>query len=202
MNSASSRFYKLCATVLNTASKRHQSTYRRTRKRLNIKPDPAFLPSKTEAHDHIIYNPPPSMPNIYHTPTIFLPKDDKRRLLQQQQSQPQLAAGTSTGVSSNKAKMPPPVRQPYTKKYHLKEGDLEEMRRLRTEDPDTWSANKLAKKFDCSVLFVSIATDGIATRKKLQQELVTEVVKSNWGTKRRLAREDRAIRREKWYSDA
>jgi len=142
------------------------------------------------------------MPNVYHTPAIFLPEDDKRRLLQQN-IRSQVEVGTSNGGSPKKfQKMPPPVRQPYTKKYHLKEEDLAEMRTLRAEDPETWSTNKLAKKFDCSVLFVSIATDGIAKTKKLQQELITEVVKSNWGTKRRHAREDRAIRREKWYSNA
>lgn len=197
-NSATSRFYKLCATFLNVNAQRNQSTYRRTRRRLNIKPDPAFLPSKTEPHDHIIHNPPPSMPNVYHTPTIFLPQDDKRRLLQKNILQ--LTSGASQQSTDLKSQdLSPPVRQPYTKKYHLNEEDVKEMRRLRLEDPDLWSSNKLAKKFDCSVLFVSIATDGIAKQKQLQQELVTEVVKSRWGPKRRLAREDRAIRKETWY---
>src|SRR5256885_13642591 len=62
-----------------STSRRYQSSYRRTRSRLNIKPDACFLPSTTEIHDHILYNPPPSAPNVYHTPTIFLPKSDKRR---------------------------------------------------------------------------------------------------------------------------
>lgn len=198
---ASFRFYKLCATVLNVTTKRNQSSYRRNRSRLNIKPDPNFLPSKTEPHDHIIYNPPPSMPNVYHTPTIFLPKDDKRRLLQPPVTK-SLLANTPAFTPSGKERLPPPVRQPYTKRYHLTEKDIEELRRLWVEDPSTWSRKKLSKKFDCSLAFVCFATDGLIKGRKAAQEKVTEVVKSRWGPKRRVAREDRALRREQWNRDA
>lgn len=75
------------------------------------------------------------------------------------------------------------------------------MRRLRTEDPIEWSAKKLAKKFDTSSLFVGFVTEGIAKEKKEQQKQVTEVVRSRWGVKRRTAREDRALRKERWARD-
>lgn len=200
MGPATSRFYKLCATVLNT-SKRHQSTYRRSRQRSNIKPDPDFLPSKTEPHDHIIHNPPPSMPNVYHTPLMFLPKDDKRRLLHQP-SVNKTMLNTPAYTPAGKQRLPPPVSTPYTKRYHLTEADVEEMRQLRKKDAATWSLSQLARKFDCSVMFVQTATAGLAPENKKMQQQVTEIVKSNWGTKRRIAREDRALRREKWYKDA
>jgi Mitochondrial ribosomal protein subunit L20 len=175
---------------------RLQSSYRRTRSRLNIKPDPSFLPSKTEAHDHIIYNPPPSAPNVYHTPTIFLPKTDRRRQLHEEAAlkYPHLASATP-------AELPPPLRTPYEKRYHLTAEDMEEMRRLRREDPIEWSATKLARKFDTSNLFVGLVTDGIAKRKRDQQKQVLDVVKSRWGVKRRTAREDRALRKERWGRD-
>lgn len=198
---ASLRFYKLCATILSTPSKRHQSSYRRSRQRSTIKPDPDFLPSKTEPHDHIIHNPPPSMPNVCHTPLIFLPKNDRRRLLQQS-SENKSMINTPAYTPSGKQRLPPPVTQPYTKKYHLTETDLEEMRRLRAEDPMTWSVGKLATKFDCSRMFVQTATSSVAHGKKELQQQVTDIVKSRWGTKRRVAREDRALRRERWYKDA
>ena len=202
-SSASAQFYKLCASCLSTTSKRHASSYRRNRSRLNVKPDPAFLPSKTEPHDHIIYNPPPSMPNPYHTPAMFLPKNDKRRqVLPPVSPTKALLSKTPAVTPSGDVRLPPPVRKPYEKRYHLKEADLDEMRRLRTEDPFEWSAKKLAKKFDCSVMFVSMATDGIAKESKELQERVTDIVKSRWGVKRRQAREDRQIRREQWYKDA
>ena len=75
------------------------------------------------------------------------------------------------------------------------------MRRLRREDPIEWSATKLAKKFDTSNLFVGIVTEGIAKEKSKQQKQVTEVVKSRWGVKRKTAREDRALRKERWGRD-
>jgi len=198
---ASSRFYKLCAIVLNSSTKRHQSSYRRARSRLNIKPDPNFLPSKTIPHDHIIHNPPPSMPNVYHTPAIFLPKDDLRKSLQTPGTK-SLLAGTPAFTPSGKERLAPPVRKPYEKKYHLTTADFEEMRRLRGEDPLAWSVKKLAKKFDCSGILVSLATEGLARKKQEMQKAVTEAVKSRWGAKRMVAREDRQLRREQWYRDA
>lgn len=178
---------------------RNQSSYRRTRSRLNIKPDPSFLPSTTEPHDHIIYNPPPSAPNVYHTPTIFLPKTDRRRQLYEAANPPgaQLSAVSATPP----LELPPAVRKPREKRYHLTADDMEEMRRLRKEDPVEWSASKLAKKFDTSSLFVGFVTEGIAKEKREQQKQVTEIVKSRWGVKRRIAREDRALRKEGWGRD-
>jgi Mitochondrial ribosomal protein subunit L20 len=191
---------KLCwEDKLSHTCRRYQSSYRRTRSRLNIKPDPSFLPSTTEAHDHIIYNPPPSAPNVYHTPTIFLPKTDRRRQLHDAASprDPQLSATASAPPSE----LPSPIRTPYDKRYHLTHEDMEEMRRLRREDPIEWSAKKLAKKFQTSSLFVGIVTEGIAKDKKEQQKQVTDIVKSRWGVKRRTAREDRALRKERWGRD-
>ena len=177
-------------TNLNTrqTSRRLQSTYQRTKARLRVKPDSTFLPSPSEPRDHIIFNPPSSIPPVHQTPKLFLPPDDPRQHLH---------------VTQNARKIPPEgqspaVRQPYAKRYHLKEEDLVEMRRLRKEDPITWTVSKLAKKFECSGLFVSLATDGMAREKQLQQSKVLAAVKSRWGAKRRIAREDRAIRRETW----
>lgn len=175
-------------------TRRHQTTYRRTQKRLNLPPDPSFLPSKTESQDHIIFNPPPSAPSVYHTPPVFLPPDDVRR---------QLLGATKPKIPETLTqRLPPPVRKPYQKKYHLREDDFREMRRLRMEDPIQWSAAKLAKKFECSSLFVGFVTEGIANKKREQQKQVLDMVKSRWGPKRRRAREDRALRKENWGKDA
>lgn len=182
---ASSRFYKICAQILLPSFRRHQTTARRTRSRLNIKPDASFLPTKTEQHDHIIFNPPPSMPNVYHTPNIFLPKNDQRKI-----------------QKSSSQQLPPPVPKQTDKRYHLTETDLAEMRSLRSQDPLEWSVKKLAKKFDCSRLFVMFVTEKLGVQKKDQQEQVTTLVKSRWSDKKRVAREDRQLRKETWYSDA
>ena len=195
-------FLSRCADQLKSTPRRYQSSYRRTRSRLNIKPDASFLPSKSETHDHIIYNPPPSAPNVYHTPTIFLPKNDRRRQMHDLavQRDPQLAAGATPW--SSQQRLPPPVRKPYEKRYHIMEAQMEEMRRLRKDDPVAWGVTALAKKFDCSRLFVSFVTEGLSQEKQKQQKMVTEVIKSRWGTTRRIAREDRVLRKERWYSDS
>lgn len=98
--------------------------------------------------------------------------------------------------------LPPPVRQPYEKKYHVTTAQMDEMRALRRQDPYEWSVSKLAKKFDCSGVFVQWVVAGLAKEKAAEQKAITEVVKSRWGPKRRIAREDRLIRKERWARDA
>lgn len=97
-----------------TTALRYQSTYRRTKKRLRMKPDatfgafpsssssssssPAPLSSSLLEHLHLIHNPPSSAPNVLHTPTKFLPPSDLRLHLRrakqaQEQEQQQGSAG-------------------------------------------------------------------------------------------------------------
>lgn len=72
-----------CLLALNAASRRHESSYRRSRSRLNVKPDPSFLTKDGSRADHIIFNPPSSAPSVLNTPLKFLPKSDPRaRLLE------------------------------------------------------------------------------------------------------------------------
>lgn len=174
--------------------RRTQSSYRRTKQRLRVKPDASFAPSTTETQEHIIFNPPSSTPSVYHTPTKFLPRNDLRRHLHA------VAAPIDPGTLDLSQQLPPPVRKPYEKQYHLTEAQLEEMRRLRQEDPISWSRTKLAKKFNCSNLFVGIVCQ-VDKKKREQQKQVLEAVKSRWGTIRRNAREDRTLRRETWGRD-
>lgn len=134
------------------------------------------------------------MPNIYHTPTIFLPASDKRRAIR--------AALESHQQQTQANTLGPTVREPYEKKYHVTEGEVDEMRRLRAQDPDKWSNTALAKKFECSRTFASIVIRGLAKEKGEEQKMVKRVIESNRGVKRRVAREDRLIRREKWLRDA
>jgi hypothetical protein len=187
--------------ALPIASRRHQSSYRRTKSRLNIKPDASFLPSTTEPHDHIIYNPPPSAPNIYHTPRMFLPASDRRKQLQHAVQLRNLRLGNLSGDSSEEPLAPITGRVP-EKKYHLTEKDFDEMRRLRREDPAKWNVTALSKKFDCVKTVVMYATAYIANQQRENQKRVTEYVRSRWGVKRRVAREDRALRKERWFTDS
>ena len=197
---ASFRFFTICPRVLRTEVRRHQSSYRRTRSRLNVKPDASFLPTKTQTHDHIIFNPPPSAPNVYHTPSIFLPKTDPRRQLHRQMSTGQITQPEAT-TEGQQAQLPPPLPRQYEKKYHLTQDQIIEMRTLREEDPVKWSVQQLVKKYDCSPVFVQMMTGG-SKQSQERQKAITDAVKSRWGKKRRMAREDRALRKERWFRDA
>ena len=133
------------------------------------------------------------MPNVYHTPNIFLPKNDRRKVL---------ADPETRALGSQSAQQLPAVRGLTTKRYHLTEKDLDEMRDLRKVDSMQWSVNRLSKKFECSPVFTHMVIDGLAPEKGREQKMVTDIVKSNWGKKRREAREDRQIRKERWLKDA
>lgn len=172
--------------------RRNQSSYRRTKQRLRVKPDASFGLSSDKTQSHIIYNPPSSSPSVYHTPTKFLPLDDARRAFRNDNS-----------ANSQKSEDLPNVFKTTAlyKKYHLTPSDVEEIRNLRLSDPMTWSRGKLAKRFDCSPLFIAKVCEASPQKKEIQKQ-VLEAVQSRWGKKRRMAREDRQLRKETWNRDA
>lgn len=79
--------------------------------------------------------------------------------------------------------------------------EVAEIRNLRFSDPINWSQAKLAKKFGCSPIFVGQICEASPEKKELQKNLLA-AIKSSWGLKRTIAREDRELRREKWFKDA
>ncbi|KAK8185543.1 mitochondrial ribosomal protein subunit L20-domain-containing protein [Phyllosticta citribraziliensis] len=191
--------------------RRYAATTRRHNKFLKSVPSaPIFTPHQSVAADTIIYNPPSSAPNVYHTPLKFLPANDRRRQLAALQARAAAAhlassygnilsssSSSSNPSSSNPAqKLPPPLRQPYEKKYHLTETDVAEIRRLRASDPVTWSRQKLADKFECSPFFVGLVAPAPEHAQRKADEV--EELKKRWGPRRRAAREDRKRRKEMW----
>jgi hypothetical protein len=168
--------------------RRNQSSYRRTKQRLRVKPDTSFASSQ-QGHDHIIHNPPSSAPNVYHTPSKFLPADDVRR------------ASTLSTTTTNAEDLPGVYKSVPERKYHLTPSDIEEIRNLRMTDPMTWSRNKLAKRFECSPVFIAMVCQASPEKREIQARIL-EAVQSRWGPKRRMAREDRQLRREAWGQDA
>ncbi|KAJ5864329.1 uncharacterized protein N7529_006245 [Penicillium soppii] len=168
--------------------RRNQSSYRRTKQRLRVKPDTSFASSQ-QGHDHIIHNPPSSAPNVYHTPSKFLPADDVRRV------------STLSTTTTNAEDLPGVYKSVPERKYHLTPSDIEEIRNLRMTDPMTWSRNKLAKRFECSPVFIAMVCQASPEKREIQARIL-EAVQSRWGPKRRMAREDRQLRREAWGQDA
>ncbi|KAL2045535.1 hypothetical protein N7G274_001963 [Stereocaulon virgatum] len=185
------------AGLISLTARRHESSARRTTKRLRTKPDPSFTSSipESQINDHIVFNPPSSAPSPYHTPPVFLPPNDPRRQLLVQSHR------HANPYEQTERRLPPIIKhhQPYEKKYHLREKEIEEIRRLRTEDPYTWSRAKLAVMYGCSPFFVGIIAPNEG--KRAEEFKKVEEVKENWGRRRRYAREDRAKRRKMWGRD-
>lgn len=172
---------------------RQESSFRRSKNALRVKPDSSFT-NTTETQDHIIYNPPSSAPNVYHTPQKFLPvSDPRRRLHSLTPKPPTAAAGTSRPL-------PPPVRPIQEKKYHLEPAQVEEIKRLRAEDPRKWTRVRLAEKYECSPFFVSLCCSAPGFKEERDREL--EAIKAKWGRRKTEAREERKRRKEGWGKDA
>jgi hypothetical protein len=185
-----------CLLAGSVAARRNESSYRRTKKKLNVKPDVSFGLSKdSPRQDHIIFNPPSSAPSVFHTPLKFLPKEDNRRQLFS------VAQNSTLGID-DEAKLPPPVLKQKAgyQRYHLTQEDVAEIRRLRTSDPNTWTRLKLARKFNCTSLFIGICCQAPPEKVALEKAKI-EAIRERWGPKRRMAREDRVKRREAAYRD-
>ncbi|KAI9684742.1 MAG: hypothetical protein M1829_000117 [Trizodia sp. TS-e1964] len=191
-------------TLLLHPTRRHESSARRTKKKLHVAPASIFeKPSSSSSTtttnsptgDHILYTPPPAAPSVYHTPTPFLPLTDIRRTLYPPAAPPPVES------QEGECKKPlPAVRAPYEKKYHLTPADVQEMRALRAQDETTWTRERLAEKFGCSPYFVGIVA-GASEAWKEQGRSRLEAVKARWGARRRDAREERIKRKEGWLRD-
>ncbi|KAL7933235.1 mitochondrial ribosomal protein subunit L20 domain-containing protein [Trichoderma chlorosporum] len=184
-----------------TSSRGHKTTAR-TKRALKMAPHDSFLPSRAAAlpaADSIIYNPPASEASPEHTPFIFLPRNDPRRLaILRLRGTPSDPTAHSQAAATS-GELPPEMRykrrQP---KYNLTREHIEEMRRLRAEDPLAWSVQKLARKFECSTVFVQMAAPAPPEhlqwlRGKMERKM------ERWGPKKTQAREDRKRRAEMLY---
>jgi len=182
-----------CILSFSTTARRHQESYRRTKKLLNIKPDSSFLPSKYSQQDHIIFNPPSSAPSVLHTPLIFLPREDKRRALFEK----------AAAMHSTSTKLPPIIAKfkPIGVRHHLTDKDIAEIQKLRTGDPDKWTAGRLAFKFKCSKHFIGICCEAPPEKKERDREK-EEAMMARWGPKKMKAYQDRMKRRELEKRDA
>lgn len=215
--------------------RRHESSYRRQIQRLSIPPAPSFTNAPNKASpapssSHVIFNPPSSSPNVYHTPQKFLPLGDKRRALyagaasMYNMSTPtptiqpsdalsafakpgtQLHESHSTHPSGLRPSVPKGMPLPqslkalHRKKYHLGPEEITEMKRLRKEDPKQWSLLRLAEKFQCSQLFVQIACKNEDAGR--EHERRRDEARKLWGPRKMRARVERVRRRELWGRDA
>jgi len=207
---------------------RHESSYRRHVKRQSLPPAPSFTNTPSSpTSSHIIFNPPPTSPNVYHTPLKFLPANDKRRQLyasapslysippstrKSPTAFPVTKPGTALHESTSSlpsallprvpegSPLPPALKPPVEKKYHLTEEDVAEIRRLRMDDPKTWSRDKLAEKFGCSSFFIGVVVKNEEAGKAHERRM--EEVRSKWGPRKRDARAQRVRRKELWGRDA
>jgi len=169
---------------------RHESSTRRLTKKLRLHPHPSMkITSESPRQDHIIFNPPSSAPTPLMTPKLFLPENDPRRNMG--------LPGSQTSTSQSTSALPPAVRTPYAKSYHLTPTDFRKIRSLRLSNPSYWHRNRLAKEFNTSTLFIGMVCQAPESRlREMEQRM--EKIKSRWGEKRQLARQEREKRRAGW----
>ncbi|RYP37123.1 hypothetical protein DL767_003077 [Monosporascus sp. MG133] len=192
--------------------RRQQSTASRTKKALKIPPHPSFLTPPSGA-SHVVFNPPPSAPSVYHTPFKFLPKSDPRRqanlaqLLLRNASSPyptipsslsSVPTSSSSTSEDPAAELPPTLtadeHERSQPRRNVTREQVEEMRALRAEDPATWSVHKLAARFGCTPWFVMMCCKSSAEHRAAERTR-KEAIRARWGPGRALAREERRKRK-------
>ncbi|KAF4120018.1 Neugrin [Geosmithia morbida] len=189
------------STLAPLTTVRGHKTTARTKRSLKMAPHDSFLPDRTPdapTGNSIIYNPPSSEASPLYTPFLFLPPNDPRR-----SAIVRMRAGTTPPLvpesNDDSQTLPPAMRYPRRQaRYNLTAKDMEEMRRLRNEDPITWSVNALARKFQCSTIIVRIAAPPPPghlewLRAKQQRR------ESRWGPIKAKAHEERKMRTEMMY---
>ncbi|KAI0019220.1 hypothetical protein F4780DRAFT_453433 [Xylariomycetidae sp. FL0641] len=175
--------------------RRHQSTAQRTKKMLKIPPHPDFLTPTAAAGggtSHVIYNPPAAAPSVYHTPFKFLPREDPRR----QANLTQLLR-TSADAAAEAARLPPVATKDdlHEMRYHVTREQVDEMRRLRAEDPAHWTVHRLAGRYGCGHLFVMMCCR--APKDHADREFRRKIaIKERWGHIKTKAREERWRRKQ------
>lgn len=193
-----------CVTSTRTTLKqqlRHKATAARTKRALNIPPHPSFLtPDAALEQDTIIFNPPSAAPSVYHTPFKFLPKTDPRRranlasLFERHFGGGGVPSETLPVVAWSKEKKATTVsdRGPITRE------EVEEMRRLRSEDPYKWTVRALSMKFDMPMGFIMACCQAPRSKIEFERRKV-ELMRQRWGPAKTKAMEDRERRREMLY---
>ena len=86
-------------------------------------------------------------------------------------------------------------------KPRVSDEDMEKIRRLRREDPATWTRGRLAKEFNCTPWFVGKITSlkGPDRRKALEErDQEHEAARGKWGERRKLNMDIRKKRKEFW----
>ncbi|KAI1662529.1 mitochondrial ribosomal protein subunit L20-domain-containing protein [Daldinia decipiens] len=183
------------AAVVTIASipRRHQSSTSRTKRALKIAPHPSFFPSSGES-TQVIYNPPSSMPSVYHTPFKFLPPSDPRRKANLAQ-----LFRSSADASSSKSALPPELKD-HERKYNVTREQVDEMRELRATDPERWSVLKLAERYGCAPYFVMMCCRAPDEHRE-RERAILGAVKERWGPIRTAARQERKKRRDLLHKD-
>ncbi|CCF59441.1 hypothetical protein KAFR_0H00320 [Kazachstania africana CBS 2517] len=128
-------------------------------------------------------------------PLLFLPKDDIRRRYIDQiraHSKDKVQSQVAPAVLCSKSTMRG------HKTYHLKPEQVQEIIKLRKENPTIYTRKTLAKKYDVSPLFISIVSSVSPERSK-EMDRRLQTIKSRWHEQRAVAREDRKKRKQMWY---
>ncbi|KAI8082882.1 mitochondrial ribosomal protein subunit L20-domain-containing protein [Halteromyces radiatus] len=87
----------------------------------------------------------------------------------------------------------PPIHRPYERKPELDQKTIDEIRQLRQQDPETWTRKKLANKYNCSPLFISMIAPT-----SVKQPTPPVTMSSEKGYRRRLITKNRQRRKELW----
>jgi len=111
-----------------------------------------------------------------------------------------------TGYASSVADMadlPAPASKPFHISKMLTQEDVEEIRRLRGENPKKWSVEALRTKFGCTSVMVMHICKKVSKEKGLKKAHWDKKMRNiaSWGKRKREAMDARQRRKEMWLRD-
>lgn len=153
--------------------------YNQQRSRFNLKPIPT---------QGLVYNPPASISSPTRTSKAFLPENDPRLI----------KLGDKYRTYTKEELEDYPIIHSYAQKaYDLTPKDVENITKLRNEDPKKWTISKIAKELNIDQKKVNVIT-ALNKERKRQIEEELNIAKSKWSENKLKSRSDRKKRVLMW----
>lgn len=111
--------------------------------------------------------------------------------------QPQALLAAQPLHGAEETALPPALHAPQSKRNLLSSEQIAQIQQLRNADPLTNTKSKLAKKFGCSPLFISLVAP-LAKEARQSKQMQHEMQKHSWGLNKRAGRAAREERRLLW----
>ncbi|ODV88441.1 hypothetical protein CANCADRAFT_33034 [Tortispora caseinolytica NRRL Y-17796] len=158
--------------------------------RHSSKSEPILPPGK------LTYFPSPTIANPLYTPELFIPGSEARK-----KNQALKKLCLQNDVRFEDPTLPPLLSSSKYTKYNVTADQVEQIRKLRAENPEINTVQTLSRQFNCSPVFISMVAPAPDSWKSTLEQKLAET-KSLWTKERMLADIHRQAQKQNWLQDS